>query len=455
MTLFEPSQTATMKNLIQVRLADAVSMDIPSHVVREFLLPQIPNKAFAVIGMRRTGKTYFLYQLMGHLLHLGIDRSQLVYFNFEDERFADLSVKDLHWIPDEYYAMFPENRDATVYFFFDEIQLIDGWEKFVRRLMDSENVEIYLSGSSAKMLSREIATSMRGRSVDVTVFPYSYSEFLENQGIQAPAAKSGFNKKMRSLLENQLLKYLLCGGFPEAQGLSTFDRNLLLQGYVNTVMFRDIVDRYRVTNIGVLKKLIRHLIRNDAAKFTVNKFYNQLKSQGVKVSKTTLHDYLDHLRDAFLLQTVPISTESERKRMVNPVKSYVIDTGLAVSFSISREQDIGRLLENCVFMQLCRRYAQVTYLVTESGYEVDFVARYHDGRREVIQVAADISVPKTREREIRALLEAAQATPDADLLLLTMREEETIDHGLRPIHIVPAWKWLLNDLVQKKHGVSV
>lgn len=434
-----------MKALIQTRLADAVSMDIPSLIVRECRLPQIPNKAFAVIGMRRSGKTFFLYQLMGQYLQQRVERSRLVYFNFEDERFADLTVEDLHWIPDEYYAMFPENREATVYFFFDEIQLIEDWEKFIRRLLDSENVKIYLSGSSAKMLSREIATSMRGRSVEVTVFPYSYTEFLKNNGIEPPVTKSQFNKKTRSLLENQLIKYLTCGGFPEAQGLSTMDRNLLLQGYVNTVLFRDIVDRHGITNIGVLKKLTRHLVRNSAAKFTVNKFYNQLKSQGIKVAKTTLHEYLDHLRDAFLLQTIPIYAKSERKRMVNPVKCYVIDSGLAAAFSLSREPEFGHLLENCIFMELCRRNAKTSYLITESGYEVDFAARYPDGTIEIIQVSADISNPETREREIRSLLEAGQTITDANLVLLTISEEEIIDHDVTSIHIVPAWKWLLGD----------
>ena len=432
-----------MKNIIQQRLADAASMDIPVSIEREYHLPQIPNKAYAVIGMRRAGKTYFLYQRMKHYLGLGVNRSRLVYFNFEDERLADIKIGDLHWITDEYFAMFPKNRPKKVYFFFDEIQLVGGWEKFVRRLMDSENVRVYFSGSSAKMLSREIASSMRGRSVEVTIYPYSYREFLNSRAVDVPSSLSRVDKKLRSLLENQLLEYLVSGGFPEARGLTELDRNLLLQGYVNTVLFRDIVDRFNVTNINVLKALIRHLLRNSGSRFTVNKFFNDLKSQGFRVAKTTLHEYLGYLQDAFLLKTIHIYAQSERKQMVNPVKPYVIDTGLATAFSMVREPAVGHLLENCVFVELCRRNARVSYLVTESGYEIDFVAEYPDGTVELIQVTSDLSDPSTREREYRALHESACAWPEASFLLINSSEESAVRLGNVTVNLKPAWKWLL------------
>ena len=433
-----------MRNIIQQRLADAVSMDMPALVERECRLPNIPNKVHAVIGMRRAGKTYFLYQTMSHCLEQGIDRSRLVYLNFEDERLADMTVKELHWVTDEYFAMFPENRPDKIYFFFDEIQLVDGWEKFLRRVMDAENVQIYISGSSAKMLSREIASAMRGRSVEAIIYPYSYREFLKSRNVDVPGSLRRVNKQIRSRLEHQLLNYLLDGGFPEAQGLSISDRHLLLQGYVNTVLFRDVVDRFNVTNIGVLKKLIRHLIRNNGERFTVNKFFSHLKSQGLKVAKTTLHDYLDHLQDVFLLHAVHIYTQSERKRMVNPIKPYAVDTGLAASFSLMREPEIGHLLENCIFMELCRRSARVTYLNTPSGFEVDFVAEYPDGSLQVIQVSADISDSLTREREWRALRDASSVLPDAHFILINLVEEAEINLDNITVSIIPAWKWLLN-----------
>ena len=432
-----------MRNIIQQRLADAVSPDLPAAVERRCHQPQIPNKAYAVIGMRRSGKTFFLYQTMKRYIEQGIDRSRLVYFNFEDERLADLTVKDLHWITDEYFAMFPENRPDRVYFFFDEIQLINSWEKFIRRLMDSENVRIYISGSSAKMLSTEIASSMRGRSVEVIIYPYSFREFLDCRHIALPSSLLRVSKILRSQLEHQLLKYIAIGGFPEAQGLSKLDRHLLLQGYVNTVLFRDIVDRFNVTNLNVLRKLIRQLLRNPSSRVTVNKFFNDLKSQGIRVAKNTLHEYLEYLQDAFLLHTIHIYTQSERKRMVNPIKSYVIDTGLAAAFSLMHEPEMGHLLENCVLLELRRRNARTTYHITGSGFEVDFIAQYLDGSVEVIQVSSDLSDPSTRQREYRALSDLGSTWPNARFLLINLSDEYTFDAGNLTINITPVWKWLL------------
>lgn len=441
-----------MKNIIQQRLADAAVMELPKLTEREYRVPKIPKKVYSVIGMRRSGKTYFLYQVMKRLLSDGADRSGIIYFNFEDERLADLSMENLHWIPDEYYAMFPENRSRQVYFLFDEIQLVAGWERFVRRLLDTENVQVYVSGSSAKMLSREIASSLRGRSVEIIIYPFSFREFTKHHHADYPNPMKRTSSRTRSLFENLLIKYLNHGGFPEAQGLIRTDRHLLLQGYVNTVLFRDIIERFNVTNITVLKTLIRHLIKNAGSRFTVNKFYNQLKSQGFKVAKTTIHEYLDYLQDAFLLYTVSIYTNSERRRMVNPVKPYIIDPGLVAAFAMRRNQDIGHLLENCVFMELCRRNARVQYIITKSGFEVDFLATYPDGTRQAIQVASDVSNPATRNRECRALLDAHPIVPDTEFLLINLDEEDTLLINGVSIQLVPAWKWLLMDICEKNTG---
>ena len=432
-----------MKKIIQQRLSDSISMSIPELIVREYRVPKIPGKVYAITGMRRTGKTYFLYQRIKHYLKKGVEKTRLIYFNFEDERLANIKLDDMHWIIDEYFAMFPKNRKKKVYFFFDEIQLIKGWEKFIRRITDSENVQVYISGSSAKMISSEIASSMRGRSIEITIYPYSFSEFLKNRNITLPSLKHT-DKNIRSIMENQLLKYLSTGGFPEAQNLIIQDHNMLLQGYINTVIFRDIIERFNIKNISILKMLIRHIIQNMSCKFTVNKFYNQLKSQMIKASKTTLHEYRDYLRDVFLLYPAYIHTKSERKRMINPVKTYIIDTGLAHSFSIKKELETDHLLGNCVFMELQRRKADIEYLKTVSGYEIDFFVKQFNKTEQIIQVSADISNPDTLKREIRALKEAGKTHPDSELFLINISEEYTIDVKNQTINIIPAWKWLLD-----------
>jgi predicted AAA+ superfamily ATPase len=168
-------------------------------------------------------------------------------------------------------------------------------------------------------------------------------------------------------------------------------------------------------------------------------------SNNPRVAKTTLHEYLDYLQDAFLLQAIHIYTQSERKRMVNPIKPYAIDTGLAAAFSMMREPEISHLLENCIFVELCRRNAQVTYLVTESGHEVDFVAEYPDGTIEVIQVSTDLSDPLTRQREYRSLSDLGSALPKVSCLLLNLSDEDTVGLGDLTVSIMPAWKWLLGN----------
>ena len=432
-----------MRETIRLRLLDTLELGLPDLIPRSAQVPKVPNKAQAVIGMRRAGKTFFLYQQMQQLMDKGIERDRLVFFSFEDERLADVALADLHWIEDEYFARFPENRSRKVYFFLDEVQLVEGWERYVRRLMDTENIQVFFSGSSARLLSREVASAMRGRAMETVIYPYSFREYLAHQETEAPERPDRAGKALRSLLENRVSSYLLEGGFPEAQGLEARERNALLQGYVNTLIFRDVVERYDAANLAVLKTLVRHLISNFGSPFTVNKFYNHLKSQGVRVGKGTLHDYLDHLKDAFLIHPIAIYTESERKRMVNPIKPYVVDSGLAHSYSLKREPDTGNLLENAVLIELLRRGAEVTYFRTPSGLEVDFIAQRPDGSVEAIQVSTDISHPQTREREERAVAELGELLPEAKFVLINLSEESESKVGGTRLRVVPAWKWML------------
>jgi len=433
-----------MKIVLRNQIIDSINKKLPQLTKRNIEIPDIPNKTHSIIGMRRTGKTFFLYQKILDYIKQGIDRSRLVYLNFEDERLIDMTINDMQWIIDEYFALYPENRKHQVFFFLDEIQVIPQWERFIRRIMDTENTKIYISGSSAKMLSREIATSMRGRSIETIIYPFCFREFLTFHDIEPPQSAGQIDKYHRALLENQLNQYLSIGGFPEVQDLEEQERHMLLQSYVNTVIFRDIIERYGVSNIVVLKQLIKHLIRNFGAQFTVNKFFNDLKSNGIKVSKTTLHEYLSYIQETFLVQNISIYSQSERQKMVNPVKTYVIDMGLADAFLMLKESNIGHYLENCIFIELCRRKSSVAYFRSKSGYEVDFIVTYSDKTMEAIQVSADISTKQTFERECRSLNEVKSIIKNIKLTLITISDEKEIQYKDSTINIVQAWKWLLN-----------
>lgn len=432
-----------MRELIRQKIVDALATPPPRFTRRDVRLPHIPGKAFAVVGMRRVGKTTFLWQVISDRLQQGAPRESLLYFNFEDERLAGMTASDLQLILEEYYALYPQFRDRhRVLFLFDEIQNVPGWERFVRRLLDTEQVEVFITGSSAALLSREVATSMRGRAVEVPIFPFSFREFLRHRGREPEAPVKRLPKAERSMLQHSLLEYLQVGGFPEVQELEPRDRYELLKTYVDVVLLRDVIERHSVSNVHALRWLVRHLLGAPAGPFSVHRFHRDLKSQGISVGKDTLHEFLSYLEDAFLIRIVWLDAASERKRMVNPRKIYLVDPGFIPVFARFGVSSLGPALETVVLLELERRGAEVRYVRTPHGFEVDFLARYYDGREELIQVAAEVRDPETREREIRALLDAAELYPQASLHLITLEPETTTEIPAN-IRLHPAFTWLL------------
>lgn len=409
------------RQTIRQKIVDAIADPPPALTHRDTWLPMVANKATAVIGMRRAGKTSLLWQLMADRQAQGTPPEGLLYFSFEDERLAGLQATDLAIVMEEYYRLYPEWRDQRrANFFLDEIQLVPGWEQFARRILDSESVDLFLSGSSAQMLSREVATSMRGRALEAVVLPFSFRESLRHAGLEPQKTVDHLTKAKRSLLDNQLLSYLSQGGFPEAQGLDSRNRTVLLNNYVDVVLLRDIVERHGITQPVVLRWMVRQLLGNAAGIFSINKFHTDLKSQGIAVGKDTLHTYLAFLEDTFLLQTVTVASDSERRRRVNPRKCYPIDTGLIPVFDRSGKANLGHALETAIFIELLRRGADVAYLRTTNGFEVDFHVRYPEGTEALIQVCLNLDDLDTMKREIRALLDAAQEYPQAGLFLITL-----------------------------------
>ncbi len=437
-----------IRSIIRQKIIDAEATPIPSFTRRDVYVPSVPNKAIAVIGMRRVGKTTFLWQVLKDRVESGFPREGILFFSFDDERLMDMTVEDLHLVLEEYYFLHPEWRDRKrALFLLDEIQVVPGWERFARRILDTENVELYISGSSARMLSREVATSMRGRALEAVIFPFSFREFLRHRN-QEVQDVSRLPKAQRSLLRKNLEEYLVVGGFPEAQGISLRDRVQLLKGYVDITLLRNVIERYGVTKPVVLRHLTRHLLANPGGLFSVNKFYNDLKSRGIRVSKELVYEYLSYLEDAFLIQTIWLAAPSVRKRWANPRKVYPIDPGFNPIFDPTGQRKISKALETVVFIELLRRGAQVEYVKTENGFEVDFLARWPEGKRELIQVCSLVEDEETQTREIRALLAARNAYPDAKCQLITLYPESFGDVP-ESISVIEASEWLLTDTVQK------
>ncbi len=436
-----------MRDVIRQKLADALVFEPPELTLRDARLPSIPRRAHAIIGMRRAGKTYFLHQCLRERLENGAPRESLVYFSFADERLAGLTAADLGWVLEEYFARFPQFRDRQrVTFFFDEIQTVLGWESFVRRVLDSEKVEVFVSGSSAKMLSREIATSLRGRATETIIFPFSFREFLRHRGVKPPEDPAFAPKARRSQMEKLFHEYLTVGGFPEAQGLTPRDRIPLLQSYVDAVIFRDVIERHGVTNVVALRRLTRQLLGAAAGMFSVHRFLGDLRSQGVAVAKDTLHALLTYLEDAFLVWLVPVATSSERQRQSNPRKVYPIDAGLIGAFDRSGKINLGHALETVVQIELERRGCQRGYVRTPEGFEVDFLATPIAGKPFLIQVCADLADPATRDREFRAIKAARATHRRIPTLLLTLNAgDAALAQAEAPtgLEVRLAWEWLL------------
>jgi uncharacterized protein len=414
---------------------------------RDAQLPAVPGKVHAVTGMRRTGKTSFLRQLQAARRE-SLPPERVVFVSFDDDRLAELAADQLALLLEEYYRRYPELRGReTVHWFLDEIQLVAGWERFVRRVMDSEQVEIVVSGSSARMLSREVHTSLRGRGMETVIRPFSFREFLRHRGEEPELAAVRWTAAERSLVEKRFREYLLEGGFPETQKLAPSLRIELLQGYVDTVLFRDVVERYGISQVAALRWLVRQCLRNPTGSFSVHRLHQDLKTQGHGVAKDAVHAMLGHLLDAFLLSAVQLATESERQRNSNPRKLYPVDPGLIRAYDTSGRSNIGKALETAVLNELERRKVEVAYVKTPEGFEVDFHVRSLAGAEELVQVCADPSAPVTMDRELRGLTQAARTHPRATRRLLVLTRDQVIPVEERGIIVQPAYEWLLaNDL---------
>ena len=433
------------QNTLSEKLVESLVTPIPAGTPRQvFGATHFNGKATAVIGMRRAGKTVFLHQLRREHRTSGMDQERMPYINFEDERLVGITAENLHPLVEEYYRRYPGLRgQQTVMWCLDEIQTVPGWERFVRRLLDSEKVELYLTGSSAALLSREIATALRGRAWEVVVHPFSFAEVLRHKGLPLPERPDFLGAPERSLLERVFLDYLEAGGFPEAQGLDTATRYQLLKDYVDVAMLRDVVERHAVSNVVGLRWMVRHLLGNAAGLFSVEKFYGALKSQGVAISKDTVHQLMGFLQDCFLVRTVWMEAASERQRMVNPRKAYPVDPGLIPVFDRTGRANTGHALETAVLLELERRRAEISYVKTSQGFEVDFLARYPSGQLELIQVCADTGTDDTAQRELRALEAAGQQFPKALRRLLTLTRDGLPREAPAGVLAQPAYVWML------------
>jgi hypothetical protein len=424
-----------MKELFKRLITDFMERPLPLAMEREYEIPLQSKKIISLTGVRRSGKTFLLYSLIRKIREK-IPKEHVLYINFEDDRLYAIQLGNLDELIQSYYELYPENRDHEIYLFLDEIQNVPGWEKFVRRLYDTLPIQIFITGSSSKLLGSEIAGSLRGRTLTYEIFPFSFSEYVRYKEITVNLNSS----RSLSYLKKSFTEYMVNGGFAEVFDEPPSIQRRIVSDYLELIIYRDIVERYAIQNSSLLKEFIAQLFSRISLPFSVNKTYNDFKSRGYRVAKDTLYDYLVYLEDSFAMFPVSLYSDSIREQQRNPRKIYTVDTAFKMLFEYPGKEDYGHVFENMAYLQLRRKTRNIFYY--KGKQEADFIVN-NDGKIDIINVCYSLVDKNTRDREIRGLIEAMDRLGEKSALLLTMEEEDVLTFENKKIHVAPMFKWLL------------
>jgi hypothetical protein len=396
---------------------------------RNITLPET-NKALAVVGIRRSGKTSILMKLFK-------ETENAVFFPLDDDRIFPVTLDTLREIVKVSKEMYP---DKKITFFFDEIQEIENFELVVKRLVEKEDYKVYLTGSSSKLLSKEIATQLRGRSLSVEVFPLSFKEYLDFRNVMLTDV---LTEQEHAHILNNLENYLNYGGFPEIV-LEEENREDILKNYLDMVVYKDIIERYNVKNTDSLRLFLKFLINSNTKKVSINKLANHFKSMGVSVSKNTLYEYLSHLNDSYVIFPLKKYAYSLKESSLSLMKSYVIDNGFIKMYDFKNSSDIGKYLENAVFIELRRRglfeNQELFYYEDDIG-EVDFLVKQNEHVSKLINVCYSLNF-ENYDREIKKLVKIGKKIKCTELYLVTFDLEKEITEDGILVKAIPFWKFI-------------
>ena len=385
------------------------------------------NGNYVFLGIRRAGKSYLMFQRIHELMKRGTDIEEILYLNFEDERFIGLKSEDL----DEIKRVYEETFSSRPIFFLDEIQIVPGWEKFVRRLAD-KSYRVFVTGSNAKMLSSEIATTLGGRFLIQNVYPFSFREFLKFEGFElkpnwlyTPGTRNGVVRSFDTYFYN--------GGFPEL--LSFEDKRSWLSGLYQKIFFGDLVARYSLRNSDSMRLLVKKLAESVMQPSSYNRLKNIVSSAGESVGVRTIIDYVGYLQETWLIFSLENYAARFAERESNR-KYYFIDNGILNLF-IFRPETL--LLENLVAITLHRQFGEKVYFYNQH-IEVDF---YIPEESWLIQVSYNISDVQTFEREVNGIVKAAKFLNAERLQIVTRNDERVVEKDGLSIEVLPVWKWLI------------
>ncbi|MBS7612305.1 ATP-binding protein [Candidatus Bathyarchaeota archaeon] len=418
-------------SLVKDYIVEWVRRDIAVGVYRELKVPRRKDKIISIIGPRRAGKTYYFYQLMKER------REHSLYLNFEDLRLMDVDfreIRDLVRIYVEVVGWEPSNV------LFDEVQNLNGWEKALRGLLDLQRYNIFATGSSSKLLSREVATQLRGRTFSYILLPFSFREFLKARNV---TVSEPLTMDEAARVKNLLRSYLEFGGFPEVV-FEDAEKERILKEYSEMILFRDIVERHKLRNISLARFLLSFFIQNFSREFSVNKV---LKTAGLEsFGKNTLYSYVDRVQDSVAIFFLNRFSPRVYQRESWPKKVYLCDTGLTKTVRFS--ENVGKLMENVVFLELLRLMnrrpmLEIYYWKNSQQGEVDFLLKEGMNVKQLVQVTYAMERDEVEKREIKSLLEASEKTNCNNLLVVTWDYEGEDKSDGKTVKFIPLWKWLL------------
>jgi uncharacterized protein len=434
----DEKQRMINKDIIKQIIRQFHESTLPETISRNLELPVGSGKVISLIGARRCGKTYLLFDTIKKLTAQGIPVENILFLNFEDERLS-FQMHELDLIIQAWHELHNGSASDKHYFFFDEIQNINGWEKFVRRLYDTETLNIFISGSNSAFLATDIATSMRGRTLNFEVFPFSFDEYLRYKAIDIDY----YSPAIRSVIINEFDKYIRYGSFPETIGKNTFQYNETLRAYYYVMLYKDLIERYNINSASVLKHFIEKLVDNLTKGFSLNKVYNTLRSMGLALDKNLIYNLIIYIENIYLAFKIERYDYSLASRKRSDKKVYFIDNGLARIITHQFSTDIGKLLENAVFIYLRQKLGSLyenNIFYFKENTECDFIVFDRDRPTHCIQVCYDISDTDTRKREIKGLIGALHYFKLDKGYIITAEHEEEFEMDGKQIYIRPAYK---------------
>jgi predicted AAA+ superfamily ATPase len=436
-----------MKDVIKTILLEWQERVLPEVKEREIKLDKYLNTGHVIVvkGFRRVGKTFLLYHLIDRLLKKHT-KKEVIHINFEDERIPLKKEFLTALLP----AIKEINGQLPDYLFLDEVQVIPEWSRWLRRILDTVNMTIFVTGSSSKMSEREIPTELRGRFLEIELFPLSFPEFLGFRNAGDTAAPVGLSEDKKAVCLNYFNEYLEYGGMPAVVQAEKGLKKEILLNYYNTLIRRDIIEKYKIRNEEVLKELLKLLL--NATHFTGTKLFHNLTSLGHRVGKATILKYISYINDSFFMDELLEFSPKVKNQLQRERKIYFIDNGFIGLLNPRITLKEGRLLENSVYYHLRRKYkhADIYYMKAEKAEEVDFVLIDDVEGKRMVQVSYSLDLVSTREREVRAMVKVGKQLGLHEGTIITFDtegEEEAswFGHSIR-LRMIPAWKFFIGDL---------